>query len=99
MSTDYERNTHFQGFAKLLYPDLKHWFKELFDANLERNTRRAEQAENMIKLTLTRHAYDFGGHVIRENMGGTARAILHYLNETPDITQWSILEIPPPPPE
>ncbi len=75
---DYQRDTHFQGVAKLLYPDLKHWYRELFNANLERNTRRAEQAENMIKLTLTRRAYDFMEYVM----------LYAPATPVPDLTEW-----------
>jgi hypothetical protein len=84
-----ERNTHFQGFAKLLYPDLKHWFRELFNANLERNTRRAEQAENMIKLTLTQRAYDLLYHARLETAYGMDLFnVKGWVEEVPDLTEW-----------
>ncbi len=56
------RNTHFAGFARLEYPELKPLFRELFAANLDRDTRRVENVENLIKLTITRRAYDLFVH-------------------------------------
>ena len=102
----YQRDTHFQGLAKLSYSDLKHWFRELFNANLERNTRGAEQAENMIKLILTRNAYDLVFHIFKNADSiwlymaayqdiPSDDAIVENMKHLPDITQRPTIELTP----
>ncbi len=93
-----ERDTHFQGFAKLLYPELKHWFRELFAANLDRDTRRAENVENLIKLILAQRAYDLFVHD-RMNTGTSdlqhAASTLEaeeMVKGIPDLTAWPVYE-------
>lgn len=87
MTTD--RDTHFQGFAKSLYPELDHLFNLLYRARLDRIDRQIEQSERIIKLLLTRRAYDLVYHTI-ENAGeidlipSTAAAVA----VIPDLTEW-----------
>ena len=76
---EYQRDTLFQGFAKLLYPELKPLYKKLFEANYPlRDTHQAEQMEYLIKLTLTRRAYDFMEYIMLY-----APAV-----PVPDLTEW-----------
>jgi len=81
----YERDTHFQGFAKSLYPELDHLFNLLYRARLDRIDRQIEQSERMIKLLLTQRAYDLVYHTLEfYTLGET----VYEPQDIPDLNQW-----------
>lgn len=53
-----DRDTHFQGFAELLYPDLAKLFVALYSSRVMGDEEQAKQAEVFIKEFLTQRVYD-----------------------------------------
>jgi len=91
MTENKERDTHFQGFAKSLYPELDHLFNLLYRARLDRIDRQIEQSERMIKLLLTRRAYDLVYHTLYYEGDPdpvTDWSLENILKRIPDLTEW-----------
>ena len=90
MST--ERDTHFQGFAKLLYSDLANLFLVMYSYSTDEEEQFA-MAETVIKDVLARRAYDLveqGCVAISDEQMRTG-ARLHpsaMLRVVPDMTAW-----------
>ncbi len=87
-----ERDTHFQGVARLQYSELKDLFRDLGRAQLEHDTRGIEQIERLIYLTFTRRAYDLARHVLTHetmDVEGDYRSIDEVMaKDIPDLTAW-----------
>lgn len=88
MSEPSDRDTHFAGFAKLLYEDLYGSFGALFDAYSD-DEQRAKAAQD-IHERLAQRAYDLVAHTILH----TSSHDLDVLDSAeippriPDLTAW-----------
>ncbi len=91
MSTS-ERDTHFMGFADLLYPELTRLFYLLYTHRHANEHHAADQVAYQIKEHLARRAYDLVEHAFREMQHEINDYYdpLDALRDTPDLT-----ELPP----
>lgn len=77
-----ERDTHFAGFAKLLWHEVR---KTSFDSP---GFSHYQQLEEHLQLLFAQRAYDLARHIIWEAMGGTPNAIRIIVADVPDLTAW-----------
>ena len=81
-----ERDTHFAGFAKLLWDELLHvhefGYIEVSDDEEEENVQYQE--------IIARRAYDLARHFVWHAMGGTENAITIIVADVPDMTEWPV---------
>ena len=91
-----ERDTHFQGFAHLLFPEVSKLFFTLY-ARIEehRSIEEIDSVEDEIKTLLAQRAYDLVyqgldnadgrlGHVVHEGR----KPIRVSMDSFPDLTAW-----------
>jgi hypothetical protein len=83
-----ERDTHFQGYAELFYPELSRLFYALHAYRVLREYEKADLVEQEIKEYLAQRAYDLAYHFVWEAMGGTPNAIKIIVADVPDLTAW-----------
>ena len=98
-----ERDTHFQGFAQLLWDELKEFDPYDFDLTAKDSWQILHNGEGFdpsileehIKRIIAQRAYDLAIHVTNHTRGAISRdpnfVIRH---NVPDFTEW-----PPTPPE
>ncbi len=84
----YERNTHFQGAAKLVYDEIEPLFRAMYEARLHRDTKQADDAEQLIRLTLARRDYDIVVHALNTCSLEAFEIMGNGVEEVPDLKEW-----------
>ena len=64
MSEQPTRDTHFTGYADLIYPELARLFHAMYAYRILGDEKAAKQAEQWIKQYLAQCGYDLANHVI-----------------------------------
>ena len=84
-----ERDTHFQGFAELLYPELTRDFYLLYTYRHANQHAMAEQVIHQIKEHLAQRAYDLAQHVLNGNETLQWKPLEEIsVKDIPDLTEW-----------
>jgi hypothetical protein len=83
-----ERDTHFQGFAKLLIPELDEQVGAVTEWGLEHDASEKEIAQELASrwnTLIAQRAYDLASFAVYKSMRGCSLA------QIPDIAEWSTL--------
>ncbi len=84
-----ERDTHFAGYADLLFPELTGLFYQLYTFRHADEHSAAEQIIYLIKEHLAQRAYDLACHVLEHAKGDIIDNVEFYVKwNIPDLTQW-----------
>ena len=86
-----ERDTHFQGFAKLLYADLDLMISELCIERSDSSNLFVKQVIQDIQKLIAQHAYDLVEYAIvyTERYGNIEiKTIDESVHVIPDLTEW-----------
>ncbi len=90
MST--ERDTHFQGFAKLLWQDLLNANRGLLEDRTGIDADNDSSLYPEFERVIAQRAYDLAVHVFNHTTEAMTLfdsfAVLAELNEIPDLTEW-----------
>ena len=88
-----ERDTHFQGFAKLLLeelkPDLALLFVALGEKQIQREKFSVEQAESIIQTVIARRAFDLVVHALDTCPLEAFEIMGNGVDYVPDLTAWT----------
>jgi hypothetical protein len=88
MSTQ-ERDTHFQGFSNLLFPEISQLFFTMYARILEHGQiEEIDSIKDEIKTLIAQRAYDLVYHSLDNIWEVHNPAIL--ISKIPDITEWPI---------
>jgi hypothetical protein len=81
-----DRDTHFAGFAKLLWEEIGNCLDERH-VYLD-TVMNWDETEAALQVVIAQGAYDLACQVVGETMGGSESTIENFVAGVPDMTEW-----------